>query len=448
MPDTIAAIATAHGVASISVVRVSGPKARDIADVLTRYKPLKPRYAHLASLYDKDGALIDEGLVIYFKAPYSFTGEDIVEFQCHGGVVVAQAVLEATVAAGARLAQPGEFSKRAFLNGKIDLSEAEAVAKMIEAKSIDAAKMLARQLKGALREFVEESREALLRILAYAEVTIDYAEEDLPADVLESIKKQLDSLEKRFEALVASSKRRKGLIEGFNVAIVGKPNVGKSSLLNALLSFDRAIVSDIAGTTRDTIEEQVRIGTHIIRLIDTAGIRDASDHIERIGIERSLASMERADVVVALFDASRPFDEEDARLLSLLRSYRDEGKEILVALNKTDLPRRFDKSKLEGFEVLEVNVNDRFEVLTQALQHTLDTMAQGDDLMLVSARQIDAVERAAAAVAEARLPLENGELEFFAYHLQDALKALGSISRPYDSEAVLDAMFGEFCLGK
>ena len=282
MHNTIAAIATAHGVSSISIIRVSGEAALSVAYKISKREIITPRYAHLTSLYNADDNLIDQAIMIYFAAPHSFTGEEIVEFQCHGGMIVAQEILDTILSFGVRLAEPGEFSKRAFLNGKIDLSEAEAISKLIEAKSVDAAKILAKQMKGELKIFVEESREALLRSLAYSEVMIDYAEEDIPDDIMQSIVAQLDALTQKIEQIVDASHRRRGLIEGFKVAIVGKPNVGKSSLLNALLSYDRAIVSDIAGTTRDTIEEQVRIGSHMIRLVDTAGIRDSEDTIEKI----------------------------------------------------------------------------------------------------------------------------------------------------------------------
>jgi tRNA modification GTPase len=245
-------------------------------------------------LHHNDGTLIDEAIVIYFQAPRSFTGEEVVEFQCHGGYVVAESLLRAVLAEGARLAQPGEFSKRAFLNGRFDLTQAEATAALIEAKSDDAARILARQMKGELRGYIEGIRDALLEILAYSEVVIDYAEEDLPQDVVEQI--EVNSRRLNILSHVPSNQAEdvQGLMQGFRVAIIGKPNVGKSSLLNALLDYERAIVSDIAGTTRDTIEEQVRIGTHLIRLVDTAGIRNAHDEIERIGIERSIAAIENA----------------------------------------------------------------------------------------------------------------------------------------------------------
>jgi len=446
MADTIAAIATAPGVASISIIRLSGEAAVSIAQKISKRETITPRHAHLTSLYNADNALIDHAIMIYFAAPHSFTGEEIVEFQCHGGMIVAQEILDTAMAYGARLATPGEFSKRAFLNGKIDLSEAEAISKLIEAKSVDAAKILARQMKGELKVFVDETREALLRSLAYSEVMIDYAEEDIPDDIMQSIVSQLDTITEQIEKIVEASHRRRGLIEGFKVAIIGKPNVGKSSLLNALLSYDRAIVSDIAGTTRDTIEEQVRIGSHIIRLVDTAGIRESDDTIEKIGIERSLSSVEDADVIIALFDGSRAFDEEDAKICSIIDSLGD--KHVITAINKTDLPFKFQKEKLQSFDPVEVSAKKGFVRLTERLEKLLDAVGEGDDLMLISARQIEAVERAKEAIVDAKAPLQEGALEFFSYHLQEAVKAISSISKPYDSEEILDKMFGEFCLGK
>jgi tRNA modification GTPase len=443
---TIAAIATASGISSISIIRVSGDLALTLAQKVSKKDDIIPRHAHLTSLYNRDDHLIDHAILIYFKNPHSFTGEDIVEFQCHGGMIVAQEILETLLAHGAVLAEPGEFSKRAFLNGKIDLTKAEAIAKLIEAKSVDAAKILAKQLKGDLKEFIDDSRDAMLRATAYSEVMIDYAEEDMPDDILKNILAQLDALIVKIDNIVDASKRRKGLIEGFRVAIIGKPNVGKSSLLNGLLSYERAIVSEIAGTTRDTIEEQVRIGSHIIRLIDTAGIRDARDTIEQIGVERSLESVADADVVIALFDSSRVFDDEDAKIVDILNNIED--KEIIVALNKSDLEKVLVLSALEMFNPLEVSTKHNFKTLTDKLQEYFDNIGTDEELMLISTRQIEAVEKTKQAIIEAKEPLLLGELEFFSYHLQDAITALSSISKPYDSEEVLDKMFGEFCLGK
>jgi len=444
--NSIAAIATAQGISSISIIRVSGDAALYIAEKISHLKTIKPRHAHLTSLYTIDNTLIDQAIMIYFSAPHSFTGEEIVEFQCHGGMIVAEEILDTIVSYGVRLAEPGEFSKRAFLNGKIDLTEAEAISKLIEAKSLDAAKILAKQMKGELRVFVDESREALLNSLAYSEVMIDYAEEDIPDDIMDRIIKQLDSLSIQIEKIVTASHRRRGLIEGFRVAIIGKPNVGKSSLLNTMLSYDRAIVSDIAGTTRDTIEEQVRIGSHIIRLVDTAGIRESEDTIEKIGIERSLSSIEDADVILALFDASRPFDTEDKKIMNLLQNLKE--KNVIVILNKIDLECKFDITHLSDYHVLEMSAKKSFDSLAEYLEKIFDSIGEGEELMLISARQIEAVQKARMSIIEAKEPLLSGALEFFSYHLQEAVKAISSISKPYDSEEILDKMFSEFCLGK
>ncbi len=446
MSSTITAIATASGVSSISIIRVSGEDALNIAKKITKKDNIKPRVTYLSSLYNRDNHLIDQAIVIYFKSPKSFTGEDIVEFQCHGGFIVAQEILETAIYRGARLAEAGEFSKRAFLNGKIDLTKAEAIAKLIETKSVNGAKILAKQLKGELKDFIDKSREALLKAIAYSEVMIDYAEEDIPSDILENILSQLDNLILQIENILKASYRRKGLIEGFKVAIIGKPNVGKSSLLNALLSYDRAIVSSIAGTTRDTIEEQIRVGSHIIRLVDTAGIREAGDIIEQIGVERSMESIKDADVIIALFDRSSIFNREDKKIIEILE--KSTNKEIVVALNKSDLREKFNKKELLKYNPIEISTKSNFKPLTDRLEEIFNSVGSSEELMLISTRQIDAVLKTKEAILEAKEPLLNGELEFFSYHLQDAVKAISSISKPYDSEEILDKMFGEFCLGK
>jgi len=447
MNETIAAIATANGVGSVSIVRLSGAKALDIALSLTKKSRLEPRHATLTSLQDRDGALIDEAIVIYFQAPRSFTGEEVVEFQCHGGFIVAEGVLQALLKAGARLAQPGEFSKRAFLNGRLDLTQAEATAALIEAKSDDAARILARQMKGELRGYVEDIRDSLLEILAYSEVVIDYAEEDLPADVVEQIATKLDRIQKGLSKTLESSRRRSGLMQGYRVAIIGKPNVGKSSLLNALLDYERAIVSDIAGTTRDTIEEQVRLGTHLIRLVDTAGIRNASDEIERIGIERSIAAIENADVVIALFDRSRKIDDEDRAIIDLMERYCDK-KPFITVLNKADLEEVFELSLLEKYAPISLSCKLDTQKLIDALTRLMDHDNDSDEMMLISQRQISATEDAVRSIDEAYEPLRDGELEFFSFHINAAIRAVASISRPYELDEMFDKMFGQFCLGK
>ncbi len=447
MNETIVAIATANGIGSISILRLSGDRSLSIALKLTQNQHLQPRYATLTSLHHKDGTLIDEAIVIYFQAPRSFTGEEVVEFQCHGGYVVAESLLRAVLSEGARLAEPGEFSKRAFLNGRLDLTQAEATAALIEAKSDDAARILARQMKGELRGYIEGIRDSLLEILAYSEVVIDYAEEDLPQNVVEQIEAKLSRIKETLSRTLESSRRRSGLMQGFRVAIIGKPNVGKSSLLNALLDYERAIVSDIAGTTRDTIEEQVRIGTHLIRLVDTAGIRNAHDEIERIGVERSIAAIENADVVITLFDSSREIDDEDRAIIDLVERYRND-KPFICILNKSDLEQNFDLSAIEKYTPIRLSCKQDTQVLVDSLGSLMDYENNGDEMMLISARQINATERAVRSIDEAHEPLRDGELEFFSFHINDAIRAIASISRPYELDEMFDKMFGQFCLGK
>ncbi len=445
MKDTIVAIATASGVASISIVRVSGKDALKIAKKVAPKATPTPREAILTPFFDKNGSMIDQGILIYFQAPKSFTGEDIVEFQCHGGVVIAQEIMESCINAGARVANPGEFSKRAFFNGKIDLTKAEAIAKMIEAKSLDAVKVLAKQLKGDLKEFVEKAKDELLEAIAYSEVMIDYAEEDIPTDIIDRLKLKLNSLKSSLENILDSSLRRKGLIEGFKLSIIGKPNVGKSSLLNSILNYERAIVSQIAGTTRDTIEESIRVGSHIIKIVDTAGIRDAKDEIEKIGVEKSKQSIKEADIIVALFDSSREFDKEDEEILNILKANQD--KEILVLLSKSDLEPKIDSSKLLEFNPIKIDKNS-IKPLLKALEEILDKFSVDEELLLSSTRQIEIVKETIESINLAFEPLEREELEFFSFHLQDAVSKLSLLTNPYESEQILDKMFSEFCLGK
>ncbi|MEA3229250.1 MAG: tRNA uridine-5-carboxymethylaminomethyl(34) synthesis GTPase MnmE [Campylobacterota bacterium] len=443
--DTICAVATANGIGSIAIIRLSGDRALEIAKILTKKELLTPRYATLTNIYNSKNELIDESIAIFFKAPHSFTAEDVVEIQCHGGFIVAQSILKASLDAGARLATAGEFSKRAFFNGRIDLSEAEAIAQLIEAKSEDAAKILASQMKGSLKEYIEKVRDDIIHILAYSEVTIDYAEEDLPEDLVDQIQHKLDELTKSLHSTLLASKAREGLMQGFKVAIVGKPNVGKSSLLNRLLNYNRAIVSDIAGTTRDTIEEQVKIGTHLIRIVDTAGIRDASDEIEKIGIERSLEAIEQSDIVIALFDNSKELDSEDKQILSLIKE-NSQNKHIRYIKNKIDLESRLDDETIK-FD-LELNSNENVDALIELLENIMDTTDSSDEIMLISQRQILAVENTLANIEEASMPLQDQELEIFSFHLNEAIKEMASITRPFENDEMLDKMFSSFCLGK
>lgn len=442
--DTIVAIATPRGEGSISILRISGSLCLDIAKTLTHKTTLTPRYANLLKIFDpQDNSLIDEALVIYFQAPLSFTGEDIVEFQCHGGVGVINILFDRVLTLGARIATPGEFSKRAFLNGKMDLSKAEAIAQLITSKSEDAVKLLAKQLGGELQRFVEAIREDLIFALACSEVGIDYAEEDLPTNLIETIAVKLEKIISVLSKTVDASKRRDGMIDGFKVAIIGKPNVGKSSLLNALLNYERAIVSDIAGTTRDTIEENIKIGTHIIRIVDTAGIRHAYDAIEKIGIERTKKAIEESQIIIGIFDNSQTLDKEDEIIIQLLQQ---SCKESIYVINKLDLPSQLDTSHFPSN--LKLSCKNDIQPLIEQLQVILDTRTSVDEMMLISKRQIQCVTYAMEDILKAQTLLKNGELELFSHHLKEAIDHISAISRPFDNDQMLDVMFNSFCLGK
>jgi tRNA modification GTPase len=440
---TIAAIATPNGVGAISIVRLSGDNAYNIAKKLTK-KDLSPRVATLSKLYDFHGELIDIGLVIYFKSPNSFTGEDIVEFQCHGGVVVSRLVLEALLNYGAKLASPGEFTKRAFLNGKIDAAQAEAIAKLIETRSREGAKLLSRQLDGNLSNFVNEVREKLIEIMAYTEVFIDYAEEDLPESLGYEIEERLSKIDNLLKHTLEASKRREGMLSGYKIAIIGKPNVGKSSILNALLNKQRAIVSDIAGTTRDTIEEDIQIGSHLIRIIDTAGIRAAKDEIEKIGVERSKDAIKKADIVLCVFDANN-FNEEDEKILKLIKS---SDKDVIIVINKIDKGTNIDLSGFETFCIVKISARSDITPLVEQLKVLLDSYTGEDEHILISTRQIMAVQKALKSINESKEFLITGELELFSYQIQDAIRAISEITKPFEYDEMLDKMFGSFCVGK
>ena len=439
MNETIAAVATAHGVGSISIIRLSGADALGLALKLTKITSLVPRYATLTKIY-AEGELIDEALLIYFKAPHSFTGEDVVEFQLHGGLVVANLILGELIKNGARLARAGEFSKRALINGKMDFSKIEAINSLINAKSEDSVKIIARTMRGDLAKFVDEIRSELVKTLAFVETSIDYADDDLPADLLESISQMLQQNSAKLDKIVAISQSRKGLLEGFKIAIVGKPNVGKSSILNSLLSYERAIISDEAGTTRDSIEEALKIGTHLVRIIDTAGIRKNAGKIEQIGISYSLRAIEEADVILAVFDASQEADEQDNEILELLKNSQ---KKIFYVLNKCDLGVKFTSPK----NPIQICAKQGTDEIVNSLKTYLDAQ-EASEILLNSARQISCCEAASEAIKRALNLLAQSELELFAYELNTAIEQISLITKPFERSEILDEMFSNFCLGK
>jgi tRNA modification GTPase len=445
MSDTIAAIATAYGSGAISIVRISGEGAIDIAKKLTHRSSFKNRYAHLCDIYDHEHNLIDQVIVIAFFAPNSFTTEDVIEIQTHGGIAVSHLILKLVLSSGARAANPGEFTKRAYLGGRIDLSEAEAISAMIEAKSEDAIKLLANQMKGSLKVFVDTIREQLIEILAHIEVNIDYAEEDLPQDMIDLILSKVDLALEQLHMCKRDSNSRTQILDGYKVAIIGKPNVGKSSLLNSLLNYERAIISEIEGTTRDSIEESIKVGTHIIKIIDTAGIRETSEAIEKIGVERARSWASEADIIIALFDGSRPKDSHDEKIIELLQSVQ---KETIVLINKSDLEQRFDQESLQRYHPITYSCKEKSTFLFEKLQEILDTKSSYSDQILISSRQVTEVENALSYLQASKISLQSGELEIFALEVNRAILSISAITKSFENDEMLDKMFGSFCLGK
>lgn len=442
MSDTIAAIATAHGVGSISIVRLSGERALEFALKLSHKTKLTPRHATFTKLFNQNNEIIDEAIMIYFKAPYSFTGEDIVEFQTHGGFSVSEVLLEELVSLGARLALAGEFSKRACLNGKMTPLKALNIQDLILSKSALAAKIIARNMQGNLGELLEKIRTDLVKTLAFVETSIDYADDDLPSDLLQQISTMCEENSKILKEVYTLSQSRKGLIEGFKIAIVGKPNVGKSSLLNALLSYERAIVSDIAGTTRDTIEESFKLGTHLLRIIDTAGIRESKDAIEQIGVALSKKSLEDADIILAVFDASRVQDKEDEKIFDLLANT---DKKIFWILNKSDLENVFKNAQNKNF--IKLSAQKDIALLKEELQNYLNSF-DSEGIMVSSLDLINACKISSEAIFRAKGLLEESSLELFAFELNLAINELARFTKDFQRDEILDEMFGNFCLGK
>ncbi|QBK07616.1 tRNA uridine-5-carboxymethylaminomethyl(34) synthesis GTPase MnmE [Campylobacter jejuni] len=427
---------------SISIVRLSGERALEFALKLSHKTKLTPRHATFTKLFNQNNEIIDEAIMIYFKAPYSFTGEDIVEFQIHGGFSVSEVLLEELVSLGARLALAGEFSKRACLNGKMTPLKALNMQDLILSKSALAAKIIARNMQGNLGELLEKIRTDLVKTLAFVETSIDYADDDLPSDLLEQISTMCEENSKILKEIYTLSQSKKGLIEGFKIAIVGKPNVGKSSLLNALLSYERAIVSDIAGTTRDTIEESFKLGTHLLRIIDTAGIRESKDVIEQIGVALSKKSLEDADIILAVFDASRVQDKEDEKIFDLLANT---DKKIFWILNKSDLENVFKNTQNKNF--IKLSAQKDITLLKEELQNYLNSF-DSEGIMVSSLDLINACKISSEAIFRAKGLLEESSLELFAFELNLAINELARFTKDFQRDEILDEMFGNFCLGK
>ena len=456
MDDTISAIATALGVGSIGVIRLSGPDSLAIADrifagreKLGRENARKLLYGHIL---DRKGQPIDEVLAVYMPGPHSYTGEDVCEIQCHGGRQALQEILSLTYQAGARPAEPGEFTKRAFLNGRLDLAEAESVMDIINAKRRQALVAANRGHEGGLSRKVRELRKELRDLVVQLEAAIDYPEEDIEEVTYDRAAEVLAEAQGAVARLVRQGSAGRILREGLRTAIVGRPNVGKSSLLNSLLQADRAIVSNIPGTTRDIIEEQMTIGGIPLVLTDTAGLRDTEDLVEKIGVERSRAALEDAQLALVVLDGSQPLSGEDRELL---RSLKDRKKLILV--NKSDLPQVLDTEELRreygspDVIVLSVKTGEGLEQVEQWLQEFV--YGEGSDSesssMTQNARQQDLLEKALRSLEDA---LEGARqhlpYDCLTIDLTQTLHDLGEITGEDVPDEIIDEIFAQFCVGK
>jgi tRNA modification GTPase len=441
LPDTIAAIATAPGRGGVGVVRVSGVGLGAFALALCGREP-RPRSAHFTRFLDAEARAIDEGILLYFAGPASFTGEDVLELQGHGGPVVMQMLLERCLQLGARLAEPGEFTRRAFLNGKLDLAQAESVADLIEASTAAAARSAVRSLSGQFSEEVHRIGDALIDLRMLVEATLDFPDEEI--DFLERARAmpRLASIRDALEGLLERARQGALLRSGLNVVLVGAPNVGKSSLLNQLAGDERAIVTDIAGTTRDAVRETVQIEGIPLHIIDTAGLRETADTVERIGIERTWREIGRADVILHLVAA----DAEDAADID---ARLPAGVERVTVVNKIDLVGlAVGRSEKAGRVMLQVSARsgEGVDLVRRELLRIAGWHAHGEDVILARERHLTALREALRHVSEAGARLD--ALELFAEELRLAHEELGAITGEFSADDLLGVIFSRFCIGK
>lgn len=439
--EPIAAIATAPGRGGIGVVRVSGPDPEAFIQGLIG-RPIKPRHAHHARFRDAQGQTLDDGIALWFPAPNSFTGEHVLELQGHGGPFVLQAVLERCLELGARLAEPGEFSRRAFLNGKLDLAQAEAIADLIDAGSRQAARSALRALEGEFSSRINDLKEALIQLRMLVEATLDFPEEDI--DFLEKADAwgRLESIEEHLKLVLASTRQGVLMRDGLNVVLIGQPNVGKSSLLNQLAGFDAAIVTDVAGTTRDTLRESIQLQGVPLHIIDTAGLRETQDKVERLGIERTWAAVEKADMALLLLDAQHGVSEAESAILGRLP-----GIPVLRVHNKIDQTGELPRLSDDGQEIwLSAKLGLGMDLLRGRLLELAGWQQSGEDVYTARTRHLLALGQAADHLDAARQA--GKQLEFFAEELRLAHEALGEITGEFTADDLLGVIFSQFCIGK
>ena len=445
--DTIAAIATPPGRGGVGVIRISGSNLLPFAFALTGKSP-KPRYATLADFQAADGSTIDTGLLLYFPNPHSFTGEDVLELQGHGGPVVLQLLLARCLDLGARLAEPGEFSRRAFLNGKMDLAQAEAVADLIDAATASAARSAVRSLQGEFSRAIGELNEELINLRMLVEATLDFPEEDIDFLKAADAFGRLERLQRKLAEIFDRAGQGKLLQAGLHVVLAGQPNVGKSSLLNRLAGDDLAIVTPIAGTTRDALRSTIQIEGIPLHIIDTAGLRETDDEVERIGIERSWKEIERSDVVLLLVDSRTGVTEADREILERL----PKNLQRITIYNKIDLAGRPSErhDEADGVAIsLSAKANQGIDLLRQELLR-IAGWHQTEDVFIARERHLRALATAQEHVAGARSVVEGvlPALELFAEELRLAQQALGEITGEFTADDLLGVIFSRFCIGK
>jgi len=448
MNETIAAISTAFGEAAISVLRLSGPEAVAVAGRVfsgrVRVEDAVPRMQNFGHVLDASGRRVDSVLLTVFKGPQSYTGEDVVEISGHGGILVTRRIFELLLEQGARAAGPGEFTQRAFLNGKMDLTQAEAVMDLIHAQSELALQAATQQLEGSIGNSAEAIREALIHLLAHVEAYIDFPDEDIDPDTGASLVQRMESLEADLSSLLATAEHGRILRSGARTVICGEPNVGKSSLLNLLSGFDRAIVSPTAGTTRDTIEEVLHIHGLPFCLIDTAGLRESADEIERSGMSRTTHELERADVILEVVDGSRPPSE--AQRVALSQGTRGH----LLVLNKSDLGVDAGWADVTAIR-LSCEAGSGVDDLRDAMRDAVWSGAGADktQLVAINARHQQCFTTASAAIRQAKETLLAGSApEYVSLELREALQSVGEVTGRVDVEEILGAIFSSFCIGK
>ena len=457
--DTIAAISTPVGEGGISIIRISGEDAVAVAKRLYHgSKDLAQVASHTINyghIVDPDtGAEVDEVMVSVMRAPHTYTCEDVVEINCHGGLLATNRILQLVLSYGARMAEPGEFTKRAFLNGRIDLSQSEAVMDLIRAKTDKSMKVALNQLDGDLSRLIRHLRQDILDVLAQVEVNIDYPEYDAVEEMTtKMLKEKALDIQQRIQALLKTAKQGKVLREGLATAIIGRPNVGKSSLLNTLLHEDKAIVTDVAGTTRDVIEEYVNVDGVPLKLIDTAGIRDTDDTVEKIGVERSKRALDAADLILLLIDSSAPLTAEDCELLTATH-----GKQRIVILNKTDLPRQVDLDELkkltDGDALIETSIvkHEGMDQLGQQISKMFfneGIESSQNNVMVTNARHIGLLHQANAALSDVLKGINAGmPVDLVQIDMTRCWDLLGEITGDSYQDELLDQLFSQFCLGK